>query len=219
MCERMLWPHGGTRFLRDRTSRGNIAYGFRELPREGARAELIAADVKSRLDSLPDDRLVIVYCATINKGKAVSQHLGSPFFHRQSKEKSAILAAFRGSGANRVVVASSALGLGFDEPRVGAVVHADIPYSLIEYAQESGRAGRDGVASQAVILASPGWQHTLDRFDTGKQSDAALVDFLLGTQYRRAPLNKHLDGRERLAGCEDGEEQCDVYLHSAHADS
>ena len=72
LYERIFWPYGTTRFLRDRTSCGNIAYGFRKLLRKGSRAELIAVNVRSRLNLLLNDRLVIVYYATINKGKAVS---------------------------------------------------------------------------------------------------------------------------------------------------
>ena len=56
------------------------------------------------------------------------------------------------SEKTKIIVATNAFGMGIDKPNVGIVVHFDLPFSLENYIQESGRAGRNENKSFAVLL-------------------------------------------------------------------
>ncbi|NER11491.1 ATP-dependent DNA helicase RecQ [Muriicola jejuensis] len=55
----------------------------------------------------------------------------------------------------KVMVATSAFGMGIDKADVGLVVHFELPESLESYFQEAGRAGRNGDRAEAVLLLNP----------------------------------------------------------------
>lgn len=98
----------------------------------------------------------IVYCSTRNKAEAVCSYLkkngiDALVYHAgmDNELREANQAAFFDRPC--VMVATVAFGMGIDKSDVRFIIHVDMPKSIENFFQETGRAGRDGKAAESVL--------------------------------------------------------------------
>ena len=69
-----------------------------------------------------------------------------------SAKKEEVVSLFSEQGGKlRFIIATAAFGMGIDVPDIKQIIHWGMPASLEEYVQESGRSGRDGSQSVALV--------------------------------------------------------------------
>jgi ATP-dependent DNA helicase RecQ len=147
---------GGTDVLvlRGALERSSLHLAVRRLPDQAAQMAWLTTNLP-RLDGSG-----IVYCLTVAAAEQTASHLRASGLdvraYTGQTEPAERLECEADLLANRVkaLVATSALGMGFDKPDLGFVVHVGAPPSPIAYYQQVGRAGR--ATSRADVVLLPG---------------------------------------------------------------
>ncbi|MCH8006994.1 MAG: DNA helicase RecQ [Planctomycetes bacterium] len=201
--------------------RPNLVY--RVLPRTNA--PLQVADVLRR----HRNEAAIVYCMTRVQTEKLAASLTGQGIKAEAYH-AGMEAAARGrtqdafaSESLDVVVATVAFGMGIDRSNVRCVVHATMPQSVEHYQQETGRAGRDGLEAECVLLYSGEdvfrWRSIIERNDDDEPTDEHIrtarreilwhmQNLCRGLECRHRALSRYFGQPYERDGCD----ACDVCL-------
>ncbi|MCG3130033.1 MAG: ATP-dependent RNA helicase DbpA [Phycisphaerae bacterium] len=164
----------------------------------------------------------IVYCMTRKETDATAAELRG-LGHRVAAYHAGMSAGDRrrvqdrfASEALDVVVATVAFGMGIDRSDVRCVIHASMPKSIEHYQQETGRAGRDGLEAECVLLYSAAdvfrWEGLMTRSaveagapDSVIQHHVALLrhmrDYCAPGRCRHRQLSEYFDQEYPRGNC------------------
>ncbi|MEQ1506633.1 MAG: RecQ family ATP-dependent DNA helicase, partial [Myxococcota bacterium] len=145
--------------IRGRFARDNLALSVEHLAGDHARtARVVALLDQLGLGRDPAAGRAVIYAATRARTVAVAKALtaagfAAGYYHagRTGGARATASARFA-DGRQLVMVATTAFGMGIDRPDVRLVVHVQAPSTLEAFAQQAGRAGRDGAPARCVVL-------------------------------------------------------------------
>lgn len=158
-------------------NRPNLKYSV--ISRQGMRQQILQL-----LNSYRSEP-VIIYCFSRDDTEALAEYLNEQGFAAAAyhagmtpKERSLAQENFI-RDKTPIICATIAFGMGIDKPDVRLVVHASLPKSVEGYYQETGRAGRDGLLAECVLLFSRADARKLQRFIDEMEDDEARRHALL----------------------------------------
>ena len=131
------------------------------------------------------DEAVIVYCLSRNDTEGMADRLrasgieAQPYHAGMSPDRRHRTQEAFASETLNVVTATVAFGMGIDRSDVRCIIHATMPKSIEHYQQETGRAGRDGLEAECVLLYSAAdvqcWESLIQKSAAGSDDPVAAA--------------------------------------------
>jgi len=166
--------------LRGPLDRASLALSTVALPSAAERLAWLA----EQLPQLPGSG--IVYCLTVPETRRVAAWLHAngidahAYSGKDDPAERLVVEQVLATNACKVVVATSALGMGYDKPDLAFVVHYQAPDSPVAYYQQVGRAGRALDRAEVILLGGSEDRRIWEYFTTTAFPPRRLVDEVLG---------------------------------------
>lgn len=171
-----------------------------------------------------DNNSGIIYCSSRRKVDELTAQLQERGFRvaayhagHDAVNREQVQDAFKRDDIS-IIVATVAFGMGVNKPNIRFVVHFELPRTIEAYYQETGRAGRDGVAAEALLLFDPAdivrmkrWLEAEEnpaRAEVARQRFQSMAAFAEAQTCRRLVLLNYF-GEARQTPCGN----CDICLN------
>ena len=205
------------RTVRESTDRPKTRYRVFRTPTENLVDSLICS-LHLFLKPLKTARdKAIIYCRTKDAAVALASGINSPSYTADSgdeEEKRAIIHSWLSNPERPCIVATTALGPGFHYPHIPVIIHLDAPTNMTDFAQESGRAGRNGTPCTSFILIRETWKPNRDM---ALPPDQEAMQLYLASQFcLRGCLSQFLDSEPYWLWCSDGPYTCSVCMKQGY---
>ncbi|MCB5228114.1 DNA helicase RecQ [Alishewanella sp. 16-MA] len=166
----------------------------------------------------------IIYCSSRRKVDELTAQLAERGFRvaayhagYDATQRDQVQDAFKRDDIS-IIVATVAFGMGVNKPNIRFVVHFELPRTIEAYYQETGRAGRDGVAAEALLLFDPAdiarMKRWLEAEDNPQRAEVAWQRFQSMAAFAEAQtcrrlvlLNYFGEARQQPCG------NCDICLN------
>jgi superfamily II DNA helicase RecQ len=189
-------------YIQASSHRLNVRYAVFRV-RNGRGVMEVKRRVGARLPDLSAGEKGIIYCTSQAKCRALARQLGCHYYHTLRDDSDSQFIAQREEGFQAwlrgeapYIVATAALGTGIDVAGIIHVIHLEASFSIIDYAQEAGRAGRaGGPVTAEFIVEDKDWPDEDAAGEACLDLSVREVRRLIRTQgCRRRLLGQCLDG-------------------------
>ncbi|KAK5994713.1 ATP-dependent DNA helicase tlh2-like protein [Cladobotryum mycophilum] len=185
--------------VRDRTTKRNCRYEVEQVKPGAGAVDTRVVDLVRRIGStMVSGQKGIVYCRSKLKCAALAEEIGCGAHHGDMEEaaRDEARTSWAAGGRHRWIVATTGLGTGIDIGGIVAVIHAEMPYGLVDFVQQTGRgARREGEEVRSVIIhdGKTPWE----AISTDKVSHVnkhQMEMFIKSPGCRREVLSSFMDG-------------------------
>lgn len=185
--------------VRDRTTKLNCRYRVEQIkPGRDTVALHVAGLVQQYNARMAGNEKGVVYCRSKAQCESLAERIGCTFHHSgmPDERRRDVRDAWAAGRGHRWIIATSGLGTGIDIAGIVAVIHAEQPYGLVDFVQQTGRGARraDEVVESTIVHDGRPPRENEHQDWVGMCNEAEMRAFVSTSGCRRAVLGAFMDG-------------------------
>ncbi|KAB5588270.1 ATP-dependent DNA helicase tlh2 [Ceratobasidium theobromae] len=190
------------RVVREGTQRANISYHIAKYTSEDSATNALVSHVLLLKAQLQPGEGILISCRTYKAVETLANRIPGALIYTSREGNRLENAENWLAGRVPLLIATSGMGTGTHHSACRAVLHHGLPWGAHSYAQESGRAGRDGKAALAIMFH---WGTDVQAPNLAVYNGwEALKTLAMTTDCIRAKMSSYLDGEDLQVSCYSG---------------